>query len=564
MKRLWIWMGIAVVAVLTSLSCGGGGGGDTSTTTPATTPTQPETVQINSMDSTNVEPLARLTITGTGFNLAATITVSFSHDDISLNVPVLEATTTSVTVVVPPYIDKSTGDFDTGTVSVQVTQNSASGSATSNTLSGLQIAALPALTLSPGEITANVAAFMELSLTDTINRVAELDSFPGSQNDTTNLRTQLEALRLQYSQLKDKVRNAIANPDQAETIGTINGVSITLDQESLTAADQLMAAMINEVLPQLQITSPAPQRAERLATSSAARKQADISSICDGNPQLCTASGEPLITVKNYHTGEETAVAQYEYAMALPGASEILGNIMNWFAATTATIGAVAVTAGVSMPIAAVAAITEVNVTCMVAKYGLDASRLTANYNDKDAAKALLDDFNGTLAYMRDSVLSPTAAAISEKAGVVYDLIVGWQPIVSDQIPSTLTDLENYFDTNAVAPNVTGSWSGTLNNPNLGIVGCEGGQSYYSLSLTEDLSMNISGSTGFGSALSGSRDGNLLAISANSPRFGARGPFTWTWDGSNTINGSVAYFCWSLDTGALLTEGVGTFTVTRD
>ncbi len=99
-----------------------------------------------------------------------------------------------------------------------------------------------------------------------------------------------------------------------------------------------------------------------------------------------------------------------------------------------------------------------------------------------------------------------------------------------------------------------------MSNPSLSAYGCGGGVSYFSITLNEDAARNITGSYG-SVGLSGSRNGYALSINART-RFGNRS-YTWTWDGADTITGTVAYFCWSNDTGALLSEGSGTFTVTR-
>jgi hypothetical protein len=542
-------------------ACGGGGDGGADGENPITPPDT--SIQIEALDHKVVEPLGRLTISGSGFDPSANLTVSFFDDnEFILDVPVLEATSTSIEVAVPPYINPSTGMFDTGIVNVRVSQNPDSGKVTSNTITGLQIGALPSLTLPPGEVTANVAGFMELSLLDTIDRLAELDTISGGTVNTTDLRAQIEGIRLQYGELKTKIRSAMNNPDTAGTIGSINGVPISLDQENLAVADQLMVAMINGYLEQLQLTAPASVESKRiLAHSNFFGIQMDTSSLCETYSVPCTASGQPLLTVKNTMTGEETAVAQYNYAMSLQGTSQVIGKAMKWFAAATATIGVVALTAEVTVPIIVVAAITEVTVAFMVSKYGLDAARLTANSNDKEAAKDLLDDFNGTLEYMRDSVFSPTISAMSAKAGVAYDFFTAWLPVVDVRIPDVLSQLDGFFDTPMPEAGVTGYWSGTINNPNLGIYGCGGGENYLSFSLSEDDFMNIAGSMG-STSFSGNRTGYIMTID-ESTRFGYRGPYTWTWDGADTITGSVAYFCWSDDTGALLSEGVGTFTVTR-
>jgi hypothetical protein len=503
-----------------------------------------------------VEPLAALNIAGTGFNPSADLKVRFIIDDnFSFEVPVLEATSTSIIVAVPPYLDPTSGQFGSGTVSVQVVQNTSGNTIVSNTFDGLQIAALPDLTFSPGEVTGNVAAFLELSLTDTIDRLAELETLPRSQISTQDLRDQLEALKLEYGQLKDKVQKAVLNPDQADMIGTINGISLSLDQQSLETADKLMIAVINATLAQLQATAAASVQSEAL---SAARAEQDFATFCAENAEQCTAAGVPLLTVLDPRTGSETPVERYEYAITLPGASKVLNKMMNWFAAATATIGAV-VAAEFTVPIAVTAALTEINVTCMSIKYGIDAARLSANNDDIDAAKDLRDDFNSTAAYLGDSVLTPTIGAISEKAGTAYDLFEGWLPVVEGDVPYLVSDLNALSDSQTSTGDVTGSWYGSITNPYLG-ADCAGGVSYFSIDLNEDANQIVSGSYGSVS-VSGSRNGYVLSISA-STRFGTRN-YTWTWDGSDTITGSVAYFCWSNDTGALLSEGSGTFSVAR-
>jgi hypothetical protein len=393
---------------------------------------------ISSLSTTSASPMKRLTITGAGFDTAATLTVSFfDNNGFKLDVPVLEATTSSITVAVPPYINPPTGMFEPGTVNIRVLQNSTGSIVASNTLIGFQIGSLPTLTLPPGSVTANVSGFLELSLTDTINRLSELDTSSGGQIDTADLRAQLESIRVQDGQLKSKIRNAIANPGQVETIGKINWVPISLDQESLKIADQLMVAMINDILEEIQ-NYPVQE-----ASSRHVRAQA-IGCTQVGDPDLCHM--EKMLTGYVTVDGSEQYTSQEYLQAVVPAARDKLAKIMNWFAAGAATIGAVAATSEVTIPLGAVAAITQVNVTGMVALSGMDSASLSANSNDKDAAKRLLDDFNGTLEFMRDSVLSPIIAAISEKAGILYDLYTGWKPVLEDKIPVFLTQLKTFIN----------------------------------------------------------------------------------------------------------------------
>ena len=556
MRQVSVWIVILVVAALTIASCGGGGGDSGGND-------QPEAVEINAIDKTTTEPFDMVTISGSGFNPSGALTVNFfGAGGFNVAVPVLEATSTSIQVIVPPFIDMTSGNCQSGTVGISVGQTSAGSTMTSNIIEGLEIAALPALILSPGDVTANVAGFLEMSLTNTIDHLSELESMPGSHIDTQELRSQLESIRLQYGDIKTMVRNAIADPDQADSIGTINDTPIRLDETSLQLADQMMVAILNGVLSQLQQASPASRLNQNGHTTlDTMLSPANLSAECEVNPQLCGSTGQPVLTVLNTRTGEVSAVTQYNYAMALPGASQIWNNITKVFAATTATLGAIAVTTGTGgLPLVAVAAITQVNVVAMSTQFGLDAARLTADADDKEAAKDLLDDFNGTLTYMRDTVLSPFISAFSQNAGIGYDLITGWWSAAEDNIPDVLFQLEDFLDTPPPSGNVTGYWSGTINNPNLGISGCAGGQSYFSISLNEYVDHTLSGSYGSVS-ISGTRNDYALSINA-STSYGNRS-YNWSWDGDDALTGSVAYFCWSLETGALLGEGTGTFNVTR-
>jgi hypothetical protein len=110
---------------------------------------------------------------------------------------------------------------------------------------------------------------------------------------------------------------------------------------------------------------------------------------------------------------------------------------------------------------------------------------------------------------------------------------------------------------------VTGSWNGTLNMPNGGFTGCEAQTIGFTLTLTEYASQNLAGSTSNGRTVtSGHRKGNALTVSLNTLG-GARGPYQWTWNGSNTITGSMAYFCSDNASGAILTESTKSFTVSK-
>jgi hypothetical protein len=474
-----------------------------------------------------------LTITGAGFDTAATPEVSFFDDNgFELNIPVLKATSSSITVAVPPYISMSTGMFGPGTVNLRVLQDSTGSIAASNAITGFQIGAMPTLTLPLGGVTANIAGFLELTLADTENRLLDLDTSSGGLINTADLRAQLENRKLQYGQLKTKIRNAITNPGQAEIIGGINGLPITLDQTSLRISDQLMVATVNGILTQLQITALQGDSSPH-STNLFPLTQATGCSQPD-DQVLCHM--EKTLTGYTTVDGSEQQTSQEFLQAVVPAARDRLSKIMNWFGATAATIGAIAGLSEVAIPIGAVAAVTGVTVTGNIALYGMDASVLSSNSSDKDAAKRLLDDFNGSLEFTRDSVLSPTIGALSQKSGIIYDLYTGWKPIFEDKIPVFLSQVKTYIDAPTCTFFTYSDWSpcqptGTQTRTEISRSpsGCNGAplliQSCTYLPQTYQLTANAAGS-GPGTVAS-----NIGGISFTYPG---------TASGSATLNNSVS------------------------
>lgn len=127
----------------------------------------------------------------------------------------------------------------------------------------------------------------------------------------------------------------------------------------------------------------------------------------------------------------------------------------------------------------------------------------------------------------------------------------------------TMTIAGQTYTVTQAGVGVTGTWSGPMNMPGANYPGCIAQTTSVSLYLSEDANSNITGSTSNGRTItSGIRNNNQITVSLNT-MYGARGPYTWTWNGTNTITGSMAYFCYNLDTNALISEGTETFSVTR-
>jgi hypothetical protein len=392
------------------------------------------TITINSLNKSSAAPCEFLTITGSGFDTTAALSVRFfDGEGFSVAIPVMKANATTINITVPPFINMATGGFEAGVVNVEVIQTSGTVTLTSNTISGFEISSLPTLTLPPGSVTSNIAGFLELTLTDAQNRLSELDTSSGGQINTEDLRSKLESMRILFGQLKNKIRESMANPSQAENVGTINGIPVSLDQESLRIADQWMVAVINGILAEMQGAPPLSKQANRLMSSHfQATECADV-------PELC----ESLKTMKMVGSGEDVSSQQYLHSV-VPLARNILVDLSIKFGAATAVIGAVLATVEVSIPLNVVALLTTANLEVLLAQYGMDASWLAVNSNDKEAAKRVLDDFDSGIQFVLPGVISPIISDISPKAGICYDLYNGLEPLFEDKLPAFLAQAITY------------------------------------------------------------------------------------------------------------------------
>ena len=214
--------------------------------------------RIDSISNPAPIPFEPLHISGTGFNPAAAIKVHFfDANGFAVDVPVDSVTSTSLTVIVPPYFSPTTQLLASGVVSLKIQQTIGTVTNTSNTFPGVTIAALPALTMPDGTVTANWAGFLELYLSRVETNLADAETFSGGQVNTAALRASVQELRTHFGQLKTLIRASISDPSQTPVIGFLSGVPITLTQTTLRQSDQLVTAMFRRLRTELQ-TADAP------------------------------------------------------------------------------------------------------------------------------------------------------------------------------------------------------------------------------------------------------------------------------------------------------------------
>jgi inhibitor of cysteine peptidase len=588
---------------------------------------------ISSLSTNSAAPMSQLTITGAGFDPTATLTVSFfDNTGFKLDVPVLEADSTSINVAVPPYISPSTGMFGPGTVNVQVIQNSDGSIVTSNTIQNFKLQDLPTSNAPSGAVTLDLLngiidyyIQLQIVLKNTILDIPELNTA------IANNIVKLQALAAQ-------IHTVAQDPSASFSLGSVNGNNVSVGTHALLATDRMIIGLFktlsvtNSSLTAVTETMDKTRSMETIAPQTTIPCQQEAQDYLD-NLTNCNGLGECSSNGKKYD----------RYAGCSSGGLPVAVKIMNNVIAGAGTV-ATAVMGLFGAPAIALALPTAVllNVEAMSIVIQIDVAAAQKNIDEAESYKQMREALDRTEENLRGLIVGKIIPetegnlkdfysgleSLYQEFGKTATLVppptctfftysawsacqpgntqtrtvisstpagcTGGEPILSQSceygVPPTCTFF-TYSAWSACQPDntqtrtvisstpagctggvpilsqsceygVTGAWSGTVNNPNLGYSGCEGGTTSVSISLTEEASMNINGTAFGGVTLSGSRSGNTITITENT-RFGSRGPYLWTWNGSDTITGSVASFCYSLDTGALITEGSGTFSVTR-
>jgi uncharacterized delta-60 repeat protein len=195
-------------------------------------------VHVNSLSTMQALPGSLLTITGSGFDPAASLSVRFFNgQNFSLTVPVIDVQPTTLTVPVPPYFD-ATRTLGAGTVKVTVVKN---GTVTSNTVTGFQIQNLPTpvapagtTTLSLLRATASVAALLQNDIKNT-------------PLDTASINASLATHIANLNPLIANVQAVVQNPSQTFSLGQIGGRPVTIGIADLQRVDRLILGVLEAI-----------------------------------------------------------------------------------------------------------------------------------------------------------------------------------------------------------------------------------------------------------------------------------------------------------------------------
>jgi streptogramin lyase len=184
-------------------------------------------------------PETQLTVSGTGFVPAATVTLTLSDSTgYGVTLPVDSVSTASVKVSVPPYILASSAAFASGTVNIQATQKLDGVSLATNTLPGFTIQSLPKASGMPGSST---LALIAASLYEAQNLQT---SISGTAQATPAVTA---ALTQQVTNLQGLVTNiqSVVQSGVSYTLGAVGEVNIVVTPSNIGDVDSLILAALN-------------------------------------------------------------------------------------------------------------------------------------------------------------------------------------------------------------------------------------------------------------------------------------------------------------------------------
>ena len=200
-------------------------------------------VTITSMDRGAVRPFDRLVISGSGFQPdTAAISVLFvpKQHGLAVVIPAFSASPTRVEVIVPTFLDPTSGDFGFGQADVQIVQVTRDNVMSSNVLAGLDVAPVPSLpdSVGTGRVT---RAFMRLSR-----------DFLSVASDVANpeARASFAAFKDDQAALLALVEGVVANPASTAFAATAaDSAPFVVDAAMLKASDRLIAAYLTSLEP---------------------------------------------------------------------------------------------------------------------------------------------------------------------------------------------------------------------------------------------------------------------------------------------------------------------------
>jgi len=208
-------------------------------------------ISVDSLSSTDAQPAALVTVTGTGFDPDADTWAWFQDGaGYAWPVPVIDIGPTSMTIPVPPYVDPASGAVTDGTVSVHVVQETAAGRSSSALLPGFHIQDMPT---PPGPAGSTVLGFLRGTAAAA---EAMRDDLVGTRAATPAMMNALTNQADQFNTLAGQVEAVVQNPAESFSMGSIAGQPVVIDAAGLQELDRMLLAMCNSLVAELPVDPP--------------------------------------------------------------------------------------------------------------------------------------------------------------------------------------------------------------------------------------------------------------------------------------------------------------------
>ncbi len=268
-------------------------------------------------------------------NSAISVLLTSQSTGVTVTVPVLSATATAVEFLMPPLVDRESGELMQGRVDVEILQ------AGTSVVSRTQVLGSP-LILAPVAIDSDVSrgdwtiAYI-LAGIDSLSRAAELSSELNLGNDTAE---DLVSLSAEMESLLNLVQTLAAS-GTAQSFSTSDGAAIQMDSNDLDTLDSLISAYFSE------FSGPASEAQLHRAAAGlrpAAQLAGGVISRCEGNEGLSaaisTVCGSNVAVADNAVTagGALRSWGKYIYGLPLALSSIPLSTLLGTGAAGSAMI----------------------------------------------------------------------------------------------------------------------------------------------------------------------------------------------------------------------------------
>lgn len=231
-------------------------------------------ISIAALDRASVPTMGTVIVSGSGFDpehAAMSVTLT-ARGAAPATVPITFATPASLSFVVPPMLDLSTGAlFDTAIVAdVQVVQVTAASVMTSNVLGGLTIEPAPRSSVAAGVLTKNYLLMTEDLQQSVRSRLSAAGRAPSLVAASQRFSDDLRALI-------DATSAIVTTPSRTVALPTANNAPLTLTKDALAIADRVVFATVQQLAAQLQSAARTSPQTIRAAANPPACSQRDPS-----------------------------------------------------------------------------------------------------------------------------------------------------------------------------------------------------------------------------------------------------------------------------------------------